>query len=137
MADRDPGWFMDRAADGIERHGSLSAYIRVAGFGGLASAVIYVLINGITGLAALPMAIISALSDGISGLIGSTFGGAIDMIGAGAQAGVESAQSGLTGMLGPFAFPFMIGVVFIGLYVASIGWDRMSFSPFGWIRRVF
>lgn len=117
------------AADAVTDSGGLADFIREYGIGGVSYALILGIISAVTAAGDLLLAPWRALAGGVEGLVEGTLGVGVDIIGAGGDTAIESIESGLTALLGPFAFPFAVAIVLLTVYIFIQGVIRIELSP--------
>lgn len=122
------------AGELVAQSGSLSNFIRDFGLAGILYAIFLVIIRTIDAAGELILAPFRALAGGIVSLIDGTVGSGVDVIGAGAATAIESFTTGVTALLGPFAFPFSVGVTMIAVFVFIWFIQRLELSPLIFIR---
>lgn len=124
------------AAELVDEFGGLGGFVERFGIGGILFALFVNIIDAINATGELLLAPFRALASGLAELVTGTIGedGALALIEAGASTAVSSIETGLTTLLGPFAFPFAVGVVMIALWAFVAGISRIEFSPLVFIR---
>jgi len=122
------------AAQLISDSGSLSNFIRDYGLGGILYAIFLAVIGAIDAAGELILAPFRALAEGLAGLVDGTIGEAVNVLSAGASAAIASFETGTTALLGPFAFPFAVGIAMLGVFVFIAFIRRIEFSPLIFVR---
>lgn len=124
----------ETAAELVDEYGGLRGFVENFGIGGILFAFFTQTIEAINATGELLLAPFRALAGGLAELVAGTFGRGDDIIGAGASTAVRSIESGLTALLGPFAFPFAVLIVMIAIWVFVRGISNIEFSPLVFIR---
>jgi hypothetical protein len=122
-------------AEAVRDAGGLQPFIREFGVGGIVFAMIVQITELISSLGTVLLSPFRALGTGLSDLIGGTIGVGVDVIGAGGETTIDSVTQGLAQWLGPLAFPAMVGVTMLAVYVFIRAVMYLEFSPLIFVGR--
>lgn len=130
-----PSHYGSTAAEMIAAHGWFG-FMRNFLLGGIAVALQYQVIDGITTLGGLLLAPVRALGQGLVLLVSSTIGNVVKVFDAGTQATILSFTDGVAAFLGPLAQPTAVGVGMLSIGVFIFAINRLRVSPLSFYRSI-
>lgn len=114
-------------AENVQDAGGLTAFLEEYGVGGVLWAAFIGIADTINSAFNLVTTPFDSTASGLEDVIDETFADAI--IGSGVDVAVNAFESGLTNMLGPFAFPAAVLIVMLGIMIFMWFAGTIAYAP--------
>lgn len=132
---RDDAWeVLDTATSDMDEM-SFREFVQSRLIAGPLLAIALAVTSGILAFGEAVLAPIGAFLGGFADLIAGIFGESLGIVEAGATTASRSFLEGTAALLGPAAFPAAIATTIAGLWVLVYAYNRVKWSPIGWLQR--